>query len=198
MFAFLLGFYDENPTIYLIVCCLALLLWIYFMYMELCTLNACDQHRLDMSLLRQQKTKTPTISSDLMCKEIAWIKGKSWIWYADVDLAKIYNSLILSLSRFLYYVYIISMQISHLLFAQCQTNATDFPQILQQILQNTSLAAHHWHGLVLRTSQHKCDSKIPASMVISFNTEKKITRIKCTFLSFRTIDNRIETKKTCI
>lgn len=104
MFAFLLGFYDENPTIYLIVCSLVLLLWIYFMYIELCTLDACDQHRLDMNVQRQQKTETPTISSDLTCKEIEWIKGKSRIWYADLDLAQIYLSLThsLSLSVFLY------------------------------------------------------------------------------------------------
>lgn len=76
MFTFLLRFYDENPTIYLIVCSLTLQLCIYCMYVEFFTSSACDQHRLDENLVGQQKNDTQTNSDDFVCKGIEWIKSK--------------------------------------------------------------------------------------------------------------------------
>lgn len=75
MFAFLLRFYDENSTIYMIVCCSMLLLWLYFMYMEFFP-SPVDRNRLGMDSCGQQKSETRTISCDFMCKEIPWIKGE--------------------------------------------------------------------------------------------------------------------------
>lgn len=75
MFAFLLRFYDENSTIYMIVCCSMLLLWLYFVYMEFFP-SPVDRNRLGMDSCGQQKSETRTISCDFMCKEIPWIKGE--------------------------------------------------------------------------------------------------------------------------
>lgn len=172
MFAFLLRFYDENSTIYMIVCCLMLLLWLYFVHMEFFP-SPVDSNRLDMDLCGQQKSETRTISCDSMRKEIPWIKGKVEYYIRITQFAtkKCSSHTLLNANK-------------NSLFAQCQTNATDFPRILQQMLRSTySPAAHHWHGSVLRTSQLQYDWKIPATMVIACKWTNNFT-----FSSRRTIE----------
>lgn len=72
MFAFLLRFLDEYPTIYLIICCLAMLIWVYFFNVE----TNAEQNRLDI-YGKQQKIQSQNIPIVLnTIKDIRWIKGK--------------------------------------------------------------------------------------------------------------------------
>lgn len=74
MFAVLLQFLDEYPTIYLIVICLQLLLWMCFVHVEFFASDA-DENRLDICLKACNRTRK--IPNDLnIAKEIQWIKGK--------------------------------------------------------------------------------------------------------------------------
>lgn len=125
MFTFLSRFYDENPTILLVIFCLTLLLWIYFVlsdFFKFCT----DQNRFDITL-PQKKPKSLKISKESFCKRIAWINGKKcrirfsfliiYILFLQKQLNLFYMQTKKLYLHFIYYM-----------FTQCQSKATDFPQ----------------------------------------------------------------------
>lgn len=82
MFAVLLQFLDEYPTIYLIVGCLQLLLWMYFVQVEFFASNT-DENRLDICLKACKRMQKISNDSSI-AKEIQWIKG-------NVDFHSIYR-----------------------------------------------------------------------------------------------------------
>lgn len=74
MFTFLSRFYDENPTILLVMCGLMLLLWFYFVFSEFFKVFT-EQNRFDITLA-PKKSKSSKILKESLCKRIAWINGK--------------------------------------------------------------------------------------------------------------------------
>lgn len=76
MFAFLSQFLDVNPSIYLIICCSTLLLWLYLMHDEFFNSDAHQTSRLDVYLVHEKK-QTRKIPNNFNHQEIPWIQGNA-------------------------------------------------------------------------------------------------------------------------
>lgn len=85
MFPFLLQSLDEYPTIYLIICFLAMLIWVYLLYVE----TNAEQKRLDI-YGKQQKMQSQNIPFVLnTIKDIRWIKGEVEFYFHRCHTLKI-------------------------------------------------------------------------------------------------------------
>lgn len=76
MFAFLSQFLDVNPSIYLIICCSTLLLWLYLVHDEFFNSDAHQTSRLDVYLVHEKK-QTRKIPNHFNHQEIPWIQGNA-------------------------------------------------------------------------------------------------------------------------
>lgn len=133
MWAFLLQFLYKYPTIYLIICCLIMLIWVYMLHVELFKLNA-HQKRLEIHTKREKtkkNRKTPNATN--ISENIRCIKGNVQFHFPLLHFSRRTfnaNTIFLFFFHYMWYVCVC---------LQLRSNATDFSQILKQILRKSCI-----------------------------------------------------------
>lgn len=129
MFAFLSQVLDVHPNIYLIICCTMLVLWLHVAFINC---DADQTNRLDVDSVHE-KMQTLTFPNNSNHLGIPSIKGRKTL---NCDSGFHFRMHFMQIK---FYIYVQQQhQKEHPQQRQRQSNATDFPQILKQILWKNS------------------------------------------------------------